>query len=144
MKMAKVIGPLLFVSTICPAYANGSGNPADSSQTPGTTTIPLESTKPLQNTNNLPGGYRAVDVKDPEVQQAVAFAVENMQKGSLVKVESAQMQVVAGKNYELLLVLNQDGVDYKYSATVFVPLPVANQPMQLTNVKAVGRVTSKP
>lgn len=144
MKMTKLIAPLLFVSTICPAYANGSDIPTDNNQTPGTTTIPLESTKPMQNTNNMPGGYRTVNVNDPEVQQVVAFAVENMQKGSLVKVESAQMQVVAGKNYELLLVLNQDGTDYKYSATVFVPLPSANQSMQLTNIQAIGRVVSKP
>lgn len=89
-----------------------------------------------------PGGYNDISVKDPGVQAAAKYAVNQIQQGRLVNVAAAQVQVVAGKNYQLQLVLAQRGGNYQYSVTVFVPLPSSNQPMQVTNVQAMGLVDS--
>lgn len=97
---------------------------------------------PAQETQNasIPGAYNSIEVSDPSVQKAATFAVSQMQQGNLVKVDAAQMQVVAGKNYRLQLILEQSGVQYKYSVVVFEPLPNSGQSMQLTNVQAMGRL----
>jgi hypothetical protein len=55
----------------------------------------------------LVGGYSAASVTEPEVMRAVAFAIKAKQKKGpkllLVKILSAQQQVVAGLNYRLEL-----------------------------------------
>ncbi len=101
--------------------------------------VPVTQDAPVA-TQPMTGAYSPIDVNDATVQKAAAFAAANMQKGILVKVESAQVQVVAGTNYKLLLVMNQNNANYQYTVVVFVPLPVNNQPMQLTNVQAMGQV----
>lgn len=115
---------------------------------PGSTTVPPHTPTTIITTPpatqpapvSVPGGYNEIKVTDPEVQKAAAFAVAQINQGTLVKIVSAQAQVVAGKNFNLQLVLLQNGVNYQYAVTVFVPLPSSNQPMQLTNVAAMGQV----
>lgn len=116
---------------------------------PGSTTVPPHTpttiitppatqSAPQSSPPSVPGGYSDAKINDPEVQKAAAFAVQQMNNGPLVKILSAQTQVVAGKNINLQLVILQNGVNYQYNVTVFIPLPSANQPMQLTNVAAMG------
>jgi hypothetical protein len=55
------------------------------------------------------GGYKEVATDDPEVQEAAEFAVNEQKKKeddsalSLVSIEHAERQVVAGMNYRLCL-----------------------------------------
>lgn len=106
------------------------------------TTTPFSSAPAVAVPDQTPvaGGYNDVSVKDPEVQSAATFAVNQIQQGTLVRVDSAQMQVVAGKNYKLTLILAQRSGNYQYNVTVFVPLPSANQSMQVTTVQSGGLV----
>lgn len=68
------------------------------------------------------GGYSAVSVTDPAVRAAAAFAITAEQplrpppglptaKLELVKILSAQAQVVAGLNYRLRLKVRVNGVE---------------------------------
>ena len=62
------------------------------------------------------GGYRAADKDDPEVVAAAEFAVgaRGEQEGSslsLVSVERAEIQVVAGRNYRLCMGVQAEGDD---------------------------------
>lgn len=89
----------------------------------------------------LPGGYSPADIKSQEVQDAAKFAIAQMQQGTLVKIVSAQSQVVAGMNYALqLVVAANDGTNHLYNVIVFVPLPNSGGTMQLTNVQDTGTV----
>jgi hypothetical protein len=91
----------------------------------------------------LPGGYVPVDQKDKDLQDVIKFAVTTMQQGSLVKVISAEKQVVAGTNYALQLeIAASDGTNHIYNVIVFVPLPDANQSMQLTTMQDTGPMAS--
>ncbi len=62
----------------------------------------------LAQTDQITGGYGEADVKDAEVVKAARFAVKKRgqtQQASitLLSIKKAQMQVVAGLNYELCL-----------------------------------------
>ena len=62
------------------------------------------------------GGYRAAAKDDPEVVAAAEFAVgaRGEQEGnalSLVSVERAEIQVVAGRNYRLCMEVRAEGDD---------------------------------
>ena len=62
-------------------------------------------------TDQITGGYGDADVADAEVVKAAKFAVKKRsttQKAAitLVSIKKAQMQVVAGLNYELCLQIN--------------------------------------
>jgi hypothetical protein len=84
----------------------------------------------------MPGGWNNIAVTDPGVAKAADFAVQQLKQGKLLKVVSAQSQVVAGVNYSLVLEISpSDGAKNKYSVTVFVPLPVTGKGMQLTASK---------
>lgn len=135
---------LLMVSSMVRADVSASDSAPVTSTTTTTTTV----TQPAANstdttqpaTGAITGAYGPIDTKDPDVQSAAAFAIDQMDQGTLVKIDSAQVQVVAGKNYQLQLIVGQNGMNYRYNVTVFVPLPVTEQPMQLTNVQAMGQV----
>lgn len=133
-------------TTVVPAAQNA---PATTTVvTPTTTTVTPTTTVPsttVTTSQPLAGAYNPIEVTDQGVQNAAAFAISQMQQGTLVKVESAQVQVVAGMNYKMLLVVNQNGTNYQYNVVVYTPLPNTNQPMQLTTVQAMGAViTAKP
>ncbi len=107
-----------------------------------TTTAPPTDQTPDQSQPqdaSMPGGYNDIAISDVGVQAAVKFAVAQMQQGFLVKITAAQVQVVAGKNYALDLILSQNGLNYMYHVVVFVPLPSSGQEMQLTDVEAQGQ-----
>jgi hypothetical protein len=62
------------------------------------------------------GGYKEVATDDPEVQAAAEFAVSEQKKKqegalSLVSIEHAERQVVAGMNYRLCLKVKQADED---------------------------------
>ncbi len=103
---------------------------------------PTQNTNDQETTPNVVGGYNQADVTDPQVKKAADFAVSKMQQGTLVQIDSAEIQLVAGTNYKLQLILEQNGQKYKYMVVVFQPIPNTNQPMQLTNVQAMGMVQS--
>ena len=64
------------------------------------------------------GGFRAADVNDERVQNAAAFAAQQL-GGELSEVESAEQQVVAGMNFKLVI-LTEDGA--RWRVTVHQPL----------------------
>ncbi len=67
-------------------------------------------------------GFVAVSVNDPKVQRAAAFAVKEMQEGSLVKVLDAKKEGVGDINYLLTIVLaNKNGQHSQYQVEVCVP-----------------------
>jgi len=77
------------------------------------------------------GGYKPAAVDDATVKEAAEFAVTAQNKVedgemSLVAIESAQRQVVAGSNYKLCLKVNIPGTDETvtdyYQAIVFYSL----------------------
>lgn len=87
----------------------------------------------------LMGGYSTIDINDPAVQTAAEFAAQQL-KVTLTKVIAAKSQVVAGMNYDLTLELkDSDGTDHVYNVIVFVPLPVAQKPMQLIRWNAIEK-----
>lgn len=56
----------------------------------------------------LPGGWRMVPATDPGVRSAAAFALRAMRMppDRLAGIDEARQQVVAGMNYEMLLILS--------------------------------------
>lgn len=89
----------------------------------------------LTGTSNaaMPGSYVGADLTDQRVVDAANFAVEKIKDGSLDTIVSAEQQVVAGMNYDLVLQLNAPGGTKKiYEVVVFVPL--SDEPMQLKSV----------
>ncbi len=74
---------------------------------------------------NLPGGFREVSVQDPGVQAAAKFAVEaqgKTEKLTLEMILKAEAQVVAGRNYRLVLKVREKGIDKTAEATVWAKL----------------------
>lgn len=91
----------------------------------------------------MPGGYIEAGVTDPAVQTAADFAVQEINKGTLVKIISAQSQVVAGLNYKIKLqIVDPQGQQAIYDVVVFVPLPVTQAPMQLTSATLITNSSS--
>lgn len=130
-----MIKRILFVSALVSAtsmYAQPQDMPSTTPPPP-----PEPVTGATQPTN-IPGGYTNISVNDPNVVKAANFAVQQLSQGTLVKIASAQVQIVAGKNYSLSLILSQNGVNSRFDVTVFDPLPNSGQDMQLTDVEAYG------
>ncbi len=71
----------------------------------------------------MPGGYAAASVGDENVVAAAQFAVsEESKKGNLltlVSVDAAETQVVAGMNYRLRLTVKDSGNSRKAEAVVY-------------------------
>lgn len=90
-------------------------------------------TKPKNEAPQIVGGYGPADVESPGVRKAAQFATKVIGQGDLVRVISADQQVVAGTNYSMLLeIKDKIGFARHYKAVVFVPLPNAeSRPMQL-------------
>lgn len=70
------------------------------------------------------GGYKKASVSDADVASAAAFAVEAAQpkkgaKYSLLAVENAEKQVVAGMNYKLCLNVKEGDKTENFTAVVF-------------------------
>lgn len=114
--------------------------PADAATSMQPAIAPVTPIAPEQPVvTSMPGGYNSAKTDDKDVMDAANFAVAQMQKGTLTKILAAEVQVVAGKNYLLHLeIKDPSGVNYLYDVVVFVPLPVSQQPMQLTSVQALG------
>ena len=88
------------------------------------------------------GGFGKCDENDPQVQAAVKFAVEKINKGTLVKLASVKAQVVAGMNYRMALhIRDSAGVVKAHVATVYQPLPHTGQPLQLSEARETGVVS---
>ncbi len=147
-----ILGALFLTQT---AYAEDVSTTKSTAATPAASTATPTQNAPASTSSTAPaaassstttpatsqtatGAYQTVDVADASVKNAAAFAVSQMQQGTLVKVESAQVQVVAGLNYKMLLTLDQNGTQNQYTVVVYAPLPTSNQPMQLTSVQAMG------
>lgn len=91
------------------------------------------------NNPPMPGSYSEASVSDSAVQVAANFAVQQINQGTLVKVISAQSQVVAGLNYKMQLqIVDSQGKQTMYSVVVFVPLPYTQAPMQLTSAELMS------
>lgn len=90
------------------------------------------------------GGFREVPANDKEALAAAKFAVEahsKKEKVSLAKLEKAEMQVVAGRNYRLTMLVNVEGGQRTAQATVWAKL---DRSYQLTEWKwAKGKVSDK-
>jgi len=145
MKYLAAILLAVYVHPVCadaPTSTNAPNKPAvaPAAATPAPQRTPASTATQAEPTQSIPGGYNPAKITDRDVQAAAAFAVSQMQQGSLVQITAAQVQVVAGKNYAIDMILNQNGVNYQYHVVVYVPLPSDNQPMQLTNVEAMGQV----
>ncbi|DBA73532.1 TPA: hypothetical protein ACH3X1_011552 [Trebouxia sp. C0004] len=88
------------------------------------------------------GGHKHVDHQnDAKVQEVAEFAVKQIsektsKKLDLVKINSAQKQVVAGLNYVLVVETAADSEKETYEAHVYEPL--GNQPLKLTSHKQIG------
>ena len=70
------------------------------------------------------GGYKAVPTDDPEVVAAADFAVNEQGRKqeisiSLVSIEHAEQQVVAGINYRLCLKVEIDGETQEIKVVVY-------------------------
>lgn len=78
------------------------------------------------------GGYSAIDVNDPEVQNVAQFAVQVL-GGLLNRVTKAERQVVAGMNYRLQLDL-QNGMGYEVE--VYVDLQQQKQLISSRQLKS--------
>lgn len=71
----------------------------------------------------LPGGYATAEI-GKEVEEAAEFAVRQKSVGeseplTLTRISQAEIQIVAGVNYRLVLIVRRTGVDQKAKATVF-------------------------
>lgn len=77
-----------------------------------------------------PGSYQSISVKDKNVQSAARFAVQTLshRKASLKRILKAEEQIVAGRNYRLLMELSNGK---RYQVVVFKPL--ADKPLKLTS-----------
>lgn len=99
----------------------------------------------MTGSGQLLGGYKKHENhhNDARVQEIAAFAVEEISKKEnekldLVKVVSVSSQVVAGKNYKLVLDLATPAQKLQaYEVTVYEPL--GGQDMQLTEHKPVDK-----
>lgn len=87
------------------------------------------------------GGHKNADHEnDARVQEVAQFAVKQIgektgKKLDLVKVNSAQKQVVAGLNYTVVVETQAEGSKETYEACVHEPL--GDKPLQLTKHKQV-------
>lgn len=87
------------------------------------------------------GGHKNVDHEnDARMQEVAQFAVKQIgekagKKLDLVKIKSAQKQVVAGLNYVVVVETTAEGNKETYEVKVYEPL--GNQPLQLTSHKQV-------
>ena len=91
----------------------------------------------------IPGGYYAVSVTNAEVVAAADFAIkaeETTMQGNnpsatltLVKILSAQQQVVAGMNYRLHLQVKVNGTEKKAEAVVWWQAWNKQEPYKLTS-----------
>ena len=74
------------------------------------------------------GGYGAADTSDEGVTKAVAFALGEINKqdefktATLAGIQKADVQIVAGRNYRLTLLIKNNGTDKKASVVVYVNL----------------------
>ena len=82
----------------------------------------------------MPGGYSATAIDDESVIAAAEFAVtEEAKKGStltLVSINAAQSQVVAGMNFKMSLTVTDSGTTKKAEAVVYRDL---DQTLSLTS-----------
>ncbi len=73
-----------------------------------------------------PGGYSAANRSDPEVIAAAEFAVADQSKLGpvlkLVSIQSASTQVVAGRNTQLYLIVDDAGVKKPAEVIVYTDL----------------------
>lgn len=87
------------------------------------------------------GGHKNADHEnDARVQEVAQFAVKEIgqktgKKLDLVKINSAQKQVVAGLNHTVVVETEAEGSKETYEACVYEPL--GNQPLKLTSHKQV-------
>lgn len=72
---------------------------------------------------SMPGSYSAAAVNDVDVVAAAEFAVaEESKKGnslSLVSIDAAKKQVVAGMNYRVSLTVKDSGASRKAEAVIY-------------------------
>lgn len=91
------------------------------------------------------GGYKKHEnhQNDQRVQEVATFAIKEIsgKEGTdldLVKIQSVSTQVVAGKNYKLVLdAATKEQKVQPYEATVYEPL--GGQDLQLTEHKAIDK-----
>ncbi|MFH2012648.1 MAG: cystatin domain-containing protein [Pseudomonadota bacterium] len=93
----------------------------------------------------MPGGYSATEVTNTDVVAAATFAINAEEKAmreekntqtvklELIKILSAQKQVVAGMNYRLKLKVKLNGEEKKAEAVVWWQAWRAPDPYQLTS-----------
>ncbi|WP_020394987.1 DUF333 domain-containing protein [Thiolinea disciformis] len=94
---------------------------------------PAAKSKPVRP--NQPGSFNNISTSDPEVRKVANFAAQQISRGkaTVKRVIQAKSQVVAGKNYRLLIDLSNGG---RYAVTVFKPL--GNRPLQLSSVNQLA------
>lgn len=88
------------------------------------------------------GGYGEVSVKDKAVRRAAAAAVRQHGKAehhtvTLVKINKAEQQVVAGMNYRLCMTVRHGRRGRAHTITAVVYQPI-RKPMRLTNWEEGG------
>ena len=94
-----------------------------------------------QPKSQMLGGHKNADHEnDARVQEVAQFAVKEIgertgKKLDLVKVKSAQKQVVAGLNHTVVVETQLEGSKETYEARVYEAL--GNQPLKLTSHKQV-------
>ena len=91
----------------------------------------------------MPGGYSAAPVTNEQVVAAADFAVKAQEKAmqksapsaklALVRIVSAQQQVVAGMNYRLRLSVKADGAEKEAEAVVWWQAWRKDEPYKLTS-----------
>ena len=101
----------------------------------------LEVVSSSEPTSQMLGGHKNADhANDARVQEVARFAVKEIGEKTnksldLVKVKSAQKQVVAGLNYTVVVETQIDGSKETYEARVYEAL--GNEPLKLTDHKQV-------
>lgn len=82
-------------------------------------------------------GYVNIGTADPGVIDAANFAVQQMNRGTLVRINSAMSQVVTGINYSMQIeVLAPDQTTHIYNVVVFTPQAGEDpEPMQLISAE---------
>ncbi|MFO0927787.1 MAG: cystatin domain-containing protein [Gemmataceae bacterium] len=96
-------------------------------------TLPLLVLAVAPSVGQPPGAYRPISPNSKEVMKVAKFAVaerSKTEKMSLVKIVSAQSQVVAGLNYKIVLLVRVDDKVRKAEAEVWAKL---DQTMELTD-----------
>lgn len=104
---------------------------------------PVHGTRPTSAT--MLGGYKKHEnhQNDARVQEIASFATEQIcskegKELEFVKIQSVSTQVVAGKNYKLVIDLaTKEQKVQPYEATVYEPL--GDQKLQLTDHKAIDK-----